>query len=940
MLRIHQIQNAEAAKNYYEESLTKGDYYIDGIEEVGAWHGELAKSLGLEGTVSKEDFDKMIDNRNPLTGKRLTLRDYENRRPGYDFTFSCPKGVSVAMFLGGEEGIKIKNAFAQSVHETMKEMEKEVCTRVRIKGADHDRVSGNFAYASFTHTTSREVDVKEIVHAKTWGKDGLSKDQVDHLANSLGIDRNSFAENQNHVIAMPHLHMHCVVMNATRDPEEDRIKALTVKDLKKDAPYWQAKFHSRLASNLQDLGYGIQHTQNGFDLASITPDLSKKFSLRTQQIERVAHELGIRDPDRKAELGRETRRVKSKAMSLGELCGKWHKMLNTSEKNMMQNLKSHQHVRPEITPEHALNNAVEHCFERHSVVSHRRVLAKAIENGIGAFKPEAIEEKEHKELIHSGRLCTTQQVLKEEKDMLHLARSGKGKHSPINDQHKDFHHDFLNKDQKKAVNHVLKSADQVIALEGAPGVGKTTLLKEVKIGAKVAGKDIFAFAPSSRASKDVLAKDGFENANTVQHFILNEDVHKKIKNQIVLIDEAGMLSVPDMVKVISIAKDNDARLILAGDSKQHTSPERGDALRILQDSKVVKSYRLNQIMRQKGEYLNAVKSIDHGEYDKGLNRLDELGWIKESDRKEIYMDLANTYSQSEKPPLVIVPTHAEGDITTAAIRYQLKKQQRIKGNEVTFTSLQNLQMTKASKKDIGQYEKGHVVTFYKAVKGIKKGTSLLVDQITDKDVLLKDQNGKTHILPTKHADRFSVFKQKELNLAKGDAVRITANGKTLCGKRLNNGTTYQVKALKKKEIILNNGYRLSRDFGHLDYGYVTTSHSSQGASVDKVLVLMNENVKPAMNQAGTLVSLSRGKKQALIFTDDKEGLKEWAKRSSIRQSATEFINKNITERIKKEMIPAHPYDFEKNPRLRAMARRLKGRMSGVLRKIKGYGFSR
>lgn len=937
MLRIHQIQNAQAAKNYYEESLTKGDYYIDGIEEVGAWHGELAKLLELEGKVAKEDFDKMIDNKNPLTNERLTLRDYENRRPGYDFTFSCPKGVSVAMFLAGEEGIEIKGAFAKSVYETMQEMEKEVCTRVRKNGADYDRTSSNFAYASFIHTTSREVDVKEIVHAKDTGKNGLSKEQLDHLSKSLGIDKKSFQEDQKSILPMPHLHMHCVVMNATYDHTEKRIKALTVKDLKRDAPYWQARFHSRLASNLQGLGYGIQHTQKGFDLAGITPDLSKKFSLRTQQIERLAHELGIRDPDRKAELGRESRRVKSKSMGLGELRGKWNKMLNVSEKNMMRNLKSLTHIKPDMTPDKALNLAVEHSFERHSVVSHRRVLAKAIENGIGAFKPETIDQKKHKELIQSGHLCTTQKVLCEEKDMLNLARSGKGKHSPINDNHKEFHHDFLNKDQKKAVNHVLQSTDQVIALEGAPGVGKTTLLKEVQIGAKKTGKEIFAFAPSSRASKDVLAKDGFENANTVQHFILNEDVHKKIRNQIVLIDEAGMLSVPDMKKVFSIAKEQNARVILSGDSKQHASPERGDALRILKNSKVIKSYRLDQIMRQNGEYLKAVKAIDKGEYDQGLGKLDKLGWIKESDRKEIYSDLANAYSQSEKPPLVIVPTHIEGDITTAAIRYKLKKQKRIKKEEVTVSRLQNLQLTRASKRNVGQYEKGQVITFFKSTNGIKKGQSLSVDQVTNKKVLLKDKQGKIHRLPTKHVDHFSVFEKKELKLAKGDLIRLTANSKSLCGKRLNNGKTYRIKNLKKKEIILDNGYRLSRDFGHLDYGYVTTSHSSQGSSVDKVLVLMNENVKPVLNQASTLVALSRGKKQALVFTDDKESLHEWAKRSSIRQSATEFIDKNLKELMKKEMIPAHPYDLDPKSKVKGKTR---SSFMKMFQKIKGYGFTK
>lgn len=91
MLRIHQIESAATAKRYHRESLTKGDYYQD-AQEVGTWHGKLAKELGLIGETKKEDFDQMVDNTNPNTGNTLTQRRAVGRRPGYDFTFSCPKG--------------------------------------------------------------------------------------------------------------------------------------------------------------------------------------------------------------------------------------------------------------------------------------------------------------------------------------------------------------------------------------------------------------------------------------------------------------------------------------------------------------------------------------------------------------------------------------------------------------------------------------------------------------------------------------------------------------------------------------------------------------------------------------------------------------------------------------------------------------------------------
>ena len=48
----------------------------------------------------------------------------------------------------------------------------------------------------------------------------------------------------------PHFHVHCYVLNATYDAEEKRWKAGYFRDLKRDAPYWEAAFHGRVASKL------------------------------------------------------------------------------------------------------------------------------------------------------------------------------------------------------------------------------------------------------------------------------------------------------------------------------------------------------------------------------------------------------------------------------------------------------------------------------------------------------------------------------------------------------------------------------------------------------------------------------------------------------------------------------------------------------------------
>src|SRR5271156_5138849 len=141
MIRITQQDSAKAAKSYYATA----DYYSEGQEIVGSFGGKGAARLGLEGTVDKFSFERLCDNFDPRTGKPLTVRTRSERTVGYDFTFSVPKSVSLLYALSGDQGIL--DAFRGAVDETMREMEAEMKTRVRIGRKDEDRTTGNMAWA-------------------------------------------------------------------------------------------------------------------------------------------------------------------------------------------------------------------------------------------------------------------------------------------------------------------------------------------------------------------------------------------------------------------------------------------------------------------------------------------------------------------------------------------------------------------------------------------------------------------------------------------------------------------------------------------------------------------------------------------------------------------------------------------------------------------------
>src|SRR5262245_53822304 len=97
MLRINAIPNTSAAKAYYKSA----DYYVEGQELEAHWHGKGAERLGLTGVVQQADFEALCENRYPGS-QQLTAKHLENRRVGYDFTFSVPKSVSLLYALGDD----------------------------------------------------------------------------------------------------------------------------------------------------------------------------------------------------------------------------------------------------------------------------------------------------------------------------------------------------------------------------------------------------------------------------------------------------------------------------------------------------------------------------------------------------------------------------------------------------------------------------------------------------------------------------------------------------------------------------------------------------------------------------------------------------------------------------------------------------------------------
>ena len=279
--------------------------------------------------------------------------------------------------------------------------------------------------------------------------------------------------------------------------------------------------------------------------------------------------------------------------------------------------------------------------------------------------------------------------------------------------------------------------------------------------------------------------------------------------------------------------------------------------------------------------MQAVHALSDGRTEDGFKQLDELGWVREVADEDRYRVLAKDYVETVaagKSALVVSPTHREGEKITAEIRSELKKLGRLKTEERPVLQLQNANLTEAQRADEVNYLPGDVLEYHQNAKGIRKGQRLVAGQ---------------QELPLGQAARFQAFHAGELRLAPGDILRITKNGLTADGRhRLNNGARFALKGFSPSgDLVLDNGWTVSKDYGHWTYGYCSTSQASQGKTVDHVLIGQSAESFPASSREQAYVSVSRGRQQATIYTDDKKALLAAVNRSDGRLAATEFVNK-------------------------------------------------
>jgi len=871
---------------YLKNHLRANDYYSKGERVIGTWVGIGAEKLGLQGEVTPEQFEALRTNENPLTGEKLTPRTKDTRQAStreaetdfrkkyhrvgtdaqveahrlkmgqlpnrvafYDFQCSAQKSVSLMAVLAGDD--RLRDAHERASRVGLKELEKFAARQTNTATTRRSQLTGNICGAAFTHDASRALD--------------------------------------------PQLHTHFVLANATQT-HSGKWFALHENGMFEAVRYAGKVYQNELAREVKALGYDIREVREkgaitGFEIKGVSQELCERFAKRREEIEKKIDQFEKehgREPTR-AEVNaitRQTRPSELKEISTKEVRKFQFGQLSPEEWNQLQNVhaEAREWVKQGVTgpagqEKAALKAAVDHLFERQSVLKEHHILAEALNQNLGSLDLAKLTAQVEARKAGLIRLAddpvqplrseyATRDGLRSELWSVNFANKTKDTFPALNPKFEP--QGKLSPEQRDAVKNVLSTKDQCCGVRGIAGAGKTTLQREVHRGLDAAGHRVIAIAPTASAAKGLRA-EGFKEATTVADFLQNGASRFDLHRAVVICDEAGLQSNRQGQELLRLAQKHDMRVIFVGDVRQHVSVEAGDFLRVLETHSNLSRWEVTEIQRQKhAGYKEAVGLLSSGAARDGLGALDKLGWVHEGqanylkDAAAAYFHLTDDGKNLNRC-LAVSPTWKENRHLTHEIRSGLKERDLLPKEDTACTVHDSLRWTVQQRRNPRNYEPGQKVVFTKSAGGWKAGETATVGRVENGTVEVAVTDGRKSILSLQQAAAFDVGFPRPLAVCPGDKILIRANARPL---GLINGQVLTVEKIEPDgALCTREGITVPATFKQWTHGYVVTSHKAQGRTCERVVV-----AAARLDAKSSYVACSRGRELCSVHTPDKAAL--------------------------------------------------------------------
>ncbi|MCH2037266.1 MAG: AAA family ATPase [Rickettsiales bacterium] len=388
----------------------------------------------------------------------------------------------------------------------------------------------------------------------------------------------------------------------------------------------------------------------------------------------------------------------------------------------------------------------------------------------------------------------------------------------------------LSHEQKQALEHMANDK-QLSLVVGVAGAGKTTIMEGAKEALESQGYRVRGAAPSGVAASG-LREIGM-NASTLHSLeyriqlaqkMLDDNAGKPLtpkqaafvksamltSKDVLIVDEAGMVSAKQLANIIELTKQSGAKLVLVGDPAQLQSVEAGAAFRTLLERN--DSASLTEVRRQQtGWQRQATIALSKGNVAEALQAYGKHGCIvqaksRDTAKAKLVADVMGAQKASpDASRLVLAYTRKDVADLNAMIKAEMVKTGKVATENVTVS------------------------------------------------VTIKEADHE---------------RQEEQGFAMGDRILFRENNRDM---GVMNGTFGTLKAVNDGifKVTLDNGKAVSfspQEYSHFQLGYAATVHKSQGMTVDQAFVLATTH----FDRHTSYVALSRHKEAVKLYVNRKD----------------------------------------------------------------------
>jgi ATP-dependent exoDNAse (exonuclease V) alpha subunit len=408
------------------------------------------------------------------------------------------------------------------------------------------------------------------------------------------------------------------------------------------------------------------------------------------------------------------------------------------------------------------------------------------------------------------------------------------------------------------------------------------------------GYQVEGLAPTSRAAHQ-LEEAGIHSSTLQGHLARSQRDDRD--RHLYIVDESSLANTRQVNEFLRRLEEQD-RVIFVGDTRQHQGLEAGRPFQQLQEAGMQTAH-LDEIIRQKDPALKqAVEQLAHGHVHEAIDNPRQQGRVHEIKNREDRLEaIAKAYAERPDNTLVVSPDNRSRQEINTRIHRELQYGGRVEEHEHRLAVLVPRQeMTGADRQWAAQYEPGDIVRYTRGSNavGVHSGEYVHVSGIDrERNLLTVERENGQHLTYDPHRlHGVSVYREAERDFSAADRVQFTApyRDEHIANRQL--GTVRQIDAEGNLQVRLGSGQDVQfniREHPHVDYGYAVTSHSSQGATADRVLVHVDTEQAhdQLINSRLAYVSVSRGRYDAQIYTNDSQKLGEELSHDVSKQSALE-----------------------------------------------------